>query len=252
VIVVHHPRLPLSIGYFPVFYIEPKLGKIPAGARMDFDVVEVYNGYEVHERAKVEVVLGDWFGLLDLGKRMAASGSSDSHKLQFQWAGYPRTYVEVGPKKGGDVGSTIDTAAVVAAVKAGRGFVTSGPILSFDVSGARPGEEMKLRGNTAVAHLKVSAAPWIDVRSIEILAGSGRALFRTTLPAQDAVVGKEEGPLEEAIARSVRFDQTIPLTIPADAKWIVAVVRGDRAYDDVLPFMPVQPMAFTNPVWVVH
>jgi len=27
-------------------------------------------------------------------------------------------------------------------------------------------------------------------------------------------------------------------------------VRGTRAMDDVLPYMPIQPLAFTNPIWL--
>jgi hypothetical protein len=34
--------------------------------------------------------------------------------------------------------------------------------------------------------------------------------------------------------------------------WIQVIARGDRRMDDVLPFMPVPPMAFTNPVYVVR
>jgi hypothetical protein len=33
---------------------------------------------------------------------------------------------------------------------------------------------------------------------------------------------------------------------------VVAVARGQRKAEDVLPFMPFAPMAITNPVWIVR
>jgi hypothetical protein len=249
VLVVHHPRMPLGIGYFQITSFDPRTGKAPATMRTDFDVLEVYNGYEITARAKTEVVLADWFALLEMGRKYPASGSSDSHKIQFQWAGYPRTYVQIDPEKAGDTGAPIDPMAVVSAVKKGEGFVTSGPIVEIEAEGARPGGKARVVGGRITAHLRVRAAPWVDVSRIEIIAG-GRSIFKTDVDARATVTGKEHGTFEEAAARAVRFDQAIDLTIPPGASWLVAIVRGDRAFDDVLPFMPVQPMGFTNPIWL--
>jgi hypothetical protein len=65
-------------------------------------------------------------------------------------------------------------------------------------------------------------------------------------------LGKEDGSLEEAATRSLRYDTSVTFQVPDNAKWIVVIVRGDRAMDDILPFMPVQPMAFTNPIWLAR
>ena len=37
----------------------------------------------------------EWFELINAGRRYTAVGNSDSHRLVYQWAGYPRTYVRV-------------------------------------------------------------------------------------------------------------------------------------------------------------
>jgi hypothetical protein len=248
-LVVHHPRLPLAIGYFDVLGLDTKSGRLPAAMRTDFDVLEVYNGYEVMERAKVERVIDDWFGLLEMDKRYSASGSSDSHKLQYQWAGYPRTYVELPADKAGDDGRPIDTAAVVAAVKQGHGFVTSGPIIDLDIDGTRPGDTHPYRGPVVTAHVRVRAAPWIDVSNIQIVA-SRTTVFQTDLVPYEVQMGVEKGTIEEASARAVRYEKSIDLNIPPGAKWLVVIVRGNQSYADALPFMPVQPLAFTNPVWL--
>ena len=72
--------------------------------------------------------------------------------------------------------------------------------------------------------------------------------IRTTHPTS---IGKVEGSLDEAYANSVRLDAELHLTVQAPS-WVVVIARGTRMLDDVLPFMPVPPMAFTNPIWIAR
>ncbi|HEY8073967.1 MAG TPA: CehA/McbA family metallohydrolase, partial [Labilithrix sp.] len=181
VIVVHHPRMRGGLGYFTTIGFDSRAGRVPANMRTDFDVLEVYSGVEILDRAKVESSMADWLALLDLGKRYAASGSSDSHKLQFQWAGYPRTYVRAG---------SLDESAIVASIKAGRGFVTSGPILTVDADGAAPGDELHMTSDRVSMLLRVEAAPWIDATSIEVVA-NGAPIWRAPIPSRELVTGPE-------------------------------------------------------------
>ncbi|MBX3186086.1 MAG: PHP domain-containing protein [Labilithrix sp.] len=274
VIQVNHPRLPSGIGYFHIVNFDPRVPRIPSGMRTDFDALEVYNGYDLANRSRTETVLEDWFALLNLGKHIAATGSSDSHRIQYQWAGYPRTYALVEAKAAGDTGQPIDTAAVVAAIKKGRTFVTSGPMIEIELAGpdgrpARPGDEIPApRGAPLLGKLRVRAAPWVDVTGVEVLAGvpggppasPGAApaasrrevLFKAAIPSRPTRLGKEEGTLDDAASRTVRFDGDLSLTVPEGARWIVVVVRGDRKLDDALPFMPVQPLAFTSAIWLTR
>lgn len=276
VLQVNHPRLPSGIGYFHVIGFDPKIGRLPSGMRTDFDTLEVYNGYDLATRGRTEQVMEDWFALLNLGKHYGATGSSDSHRIQYQWAGYPRTMAIVDPKAAGDTGLPIDTAAVVAAIKKAHTFVTSGPMIELELGtgdrAARPGDELSApRGVPIAGKLRVRAAPWIDVTSVEVLAGmppappapglvpaapllpaAGRreVVYKTKIPSRPTRLGKEEGTLEEAAARTVRLETDLVLNVPEGARWIVVVVRGDRAIDDALPSMPIQPLAFTNPIWL--
>ncbi len=241
-IVVHHPRMKPGFGYFTTIGFDARSGKIPANMRTDFDLLEVYSGVEILDGAKVERSMADWFALLDLGKRYAASGSSDSHKLQFQWAGYPRTYVRAG---------SLDTDVIVASIKAGRGFVTSGPILVVDAEGVAPGDELRMTSGRVSMHLEVEAAPWIDATSIDVVA-NGASIWHAAIPPREAAIGPEEGPLGQAFERSVRFDKRVEIDVPKNAKYLVVVVRSDRSYGDLLPYMPVKPLAFTNPIWLAR
>ncbi len=265
---INHPRLLQNIGYFNILNFDPKSGRFPPIPA--FDAIEVYNGYELSRRELTERVMNDWFALLNAGRRIAATGSSDSHRIQYQWAGYPRTYALLDPRAAGDTGLTIDTKEVVAALKRGRSFVTSGPVVEFELSqGGRAvhaGEGIA-EGGSVSGTLRVRAAPWLDVSSVELLAGvpsssessttssSGApgtvvSVYKASVPSRALELESEPGTLEEAYARSVRFETELQLTLPRGVAWVVATVRGDRAMDDALPFMPIQPLAFTNPIYV--
>ncbi|HVH47743.1 MAG TPA: CehA/McbA family metallohydrolase [Labilithrix sp.] len=269
IVQVNHPRLPQNIGYFNIVNFDPKSGRAPGIPA--FDTIEVYNGYELNRRELTERVMEDWFALLNFGRRMAATGSSDSHRIQYQWAGYPRTYALVDARSAGDTGQPIDTKEVVASLKKGRSFVSSGPIIELELTeggrAAKPGDELP-RGGTLGGRIRVRAAPWIDVTSVEIIAGLPPgpppshaynptpggvvSLFKASVPSRPLEMQREEASLEELHSRTVRFERELSLKTPEGARWVIAIVRGERAMDDALPFMPIQPLAFTNPIYLGH
>lgn len=253
VVQVNHPRLPKGIGYFTIVGFDPKSGVIPTRMRSDFDTIEVYNGYEIQNPAQVETVLKDWLSLLAHGHRYAATGSSDSHTVQYNWAGYPRTLARTEDPAGGAPGHPPDPKAVVAAIKAGRSIVTSGPVIELTVENGRPGDEvtMPAERESTTAHVVVRAAPWVDVTDIELVV-DGRTFFRKAIESRPTGVGREPGTLAEAEKRAVRFESDITLALTPGTHFVVAAARGARKADDVLPFMPFQPMGFTNPVWVTR
>ena len=248
VLVVHHPRLTKDIGYFNAFGYKAG-GPIPVSMRTDFDAVEVYNGYEAASISRVEAVLADYYALLNAGHRYAATGSSDSHRIQYQWAGYPRTMVRVGDTE--DDEKHLDPLAVVAGVKAGHSTVTSGPIVELDLEGVRPGADLATSHNTVLGRLVIRAAPWVDVTSAAIVA-RGSVVQTFDVPGRATLTGPEAGSLAEAQARTVRLDAEVRLDVGAEPTWVMAVVRGTRTMDDILPFMPVAPFAFTNPIFIHH
>ena len=72
------------------------------------------------------------------------------------------------------------------------------------------------------------------------------------VPSRPTQLGPEAGTLEEAAERTIRFDRDIDVAVGPDNGWVQVIARGERRMDDVLPFMPVPPLGFTNPVYVVR
>src|SRR5262249_16597533 len=176
-----------GIGFFNITNFDPRNPTAPRAIHPGFDTLEVYNGYELGRRELTEHVLEDWFAILNYGRRMPATGSSDSHRIQYQWAGYPRTFALVDPRSAGAAGQPIDTKEVVACIKRGKSFVSSGPLIEFELfdggRAAHPGDDVAFNRNMG-GRLRVRAAPWIDVSSAEILGGQGNgtvSLFRTNV-----------------------------------------------------------------------
>jgi hypothetical protein len=246
---VNHPRLPKGIGYFSIIGFQPKQAKTTLKGHLDFDGLEVYNGYDEERPERVDAVLQDYWALANLGYRYVATGSSDSHRIQFHWAGYPRTMVELDAKAG-DRGP-LDPLAVVAAIKKGHAIVTSGPILELELGGVHPGDEITTQDDPIRGHLRVRAAPWIDATSVDIVV-DGVVTASYPIPSRPLEIGEVPGTLEEAGARTIRFDRDLEIAVGPENGWIQIIVRGTRKMDDILPFMPVPPMAFTNPVWVTR
>lgn len=235
IIQVNHPRMQPNIGYFNVTGLDPQTGRaVSPEYDPSYDAIEVFNGFYVGDIPAVERHLADWFALLGTGARYVATGSSDSHNLQYQWAGYPRTYVRLrgdAPRLAGDLPAA---AEVLDALRHGRAMVTSGPMLLLEAEGAGPGDHIALAGPRPVTfHLRVEAAPWVDVSQVELWRDGARVL---TLPVAPS-------------GRAVRVDTRVPLPVQPGG-FVVAIARGAaRSMEVVMPWSRATPFAFTNPIF---
>ncbi len=75
---MNHPRLPKGLGYFNNIGFDPKAPRAHVHNRVDFDGIEVFNGYDSELPDRVEQVLRDYWALLDYGWRYTATGYSDA------------------------------------------------------------------------------------------------------------------------------------------------------------------------------
>jgi hypothetical protein len=231
IIQVNHPRMQPNIGYFNVTGLDVRTGRAVSPAYdPNYDAIEVFNGFYLGQIGEVERVLHDWTSLMSRGRHYLGTGSSDSHTIAYQWAGYPRTMVHLNPGE-----SAADHPAVLRALRQGRAFVTSGPMLLLTVNGQEPGAPVTLRGSSTVqAHVMVMAPPWMHVDTVELLR-NGEVAERLAVPMGTG---------------RLRFDATVPLTVGA-GDFVLATARGPAGdLEVVLPHSNGVPYAFTNPVWM--
>jgi hypothetical protein len=242
---VNHPWLQKQIGYFDVLHVDTKTGRHELKARMDFDAMEVLNGFEMEHVDAVERSIDGYMGLLNVGRRYVATGSSDSHNLLYGWAGYPRTYALMPGDDQARETNALDPMRVVRALKRGHATISAGPILSFTLGGVGPGDSTK----STEANIMVRAAPWVDVRTVDILA-DGKVVLHRDLPKRETREGVETGSRDEAEARTLRFSEKVTLPLPTGTHWVLAIARGEETLDRYLPATRIRPIAFTNPIWV--
>lgn len=231
---VNHPRMG-DIGYFNQIRLDARGASATPGASLDFDLIEVWNGFDLAKPSVLDEGLAEWMRLILAGRRYTAVGNSDSHRIAYQWAGYPRTYVRVedespeGP----------DWSQVVASLRAGRVVVTSGPFIDLRVDGESPGALVKTEQGTVGVELEVRAPAWIGVERAE--------LFLDGKLAMQVDASSPEREVTSSPRARLRFVGGVP--VAADG-FLVVVVRGTTSLGRVLPGTNVVPVAFTNPVFI--
>jgi Tol biopolymer transport system component len=165
-----------------------------------------------------------WYAALNNGFRVTAIGGEDtvSNLHIMRLLGCVRTYANAG------VGP-LTADRWWGAVREGRTFVTTGPLVGLTVDGRGPGEEVSLPASGGT----VEVTGW--VRSVT-------ALQRVVLVANGEEVA--DIPLE-ADRRGVRFSRRLP--VPRSG-WIH--LRAEGAPTDRFPLDALYAQAFTNPTWL--
>lgn len=231
VIQVNHPWSP-GYGYFQRAALNERTGTHwRKQFSFDFDLIEVINGYELGTSDVFMKNLKRYFDLLNLGRRYTGVGSSDSHKLTNEWAGYPRTYIRVSD----DRPAHVTAAELASSLKAGHAVVSLGPLVEAHIGEAGPGDTITTSPGLLPLDVAVRAPYWVNVTRVEVFV-NGEIADTFDVGAQ-------------ADAASRRFSRTVDLPLTEDA-WVVVVARGERPLDEVLPGLHVPPFAFTNPIYV--
>jgi TolB protein len=164
-----------------------------------------------------------WYAALNNGLRVAAIGGEDSiTNLHIsRLVGCVRTYVYLGDKP-------LTPASWWEAAKAGRSFVTTGPLVELTAGGERPGGTVSLAGAGRVDVV-------VRVRSI------------TPLQRVQLVVNGE--PLQDIPldATRTKVDWNGSVSMPRSG-WVH--VRAEGLPVERAPLDAVYAQAFTNPVWI--
>jgi TolB protein len=190
--------------------VDVALGKV--------DYLEV-GGFSDH-LATAEV----WYRLLNAGFRLPAGAGTDAMANFASLhgpVGMNRVFVRTGPR--------LDYRAWLAALRAGRTFVSNGPLLSFTVDGRSAGAEISLPAGVHPLTARISLRSNVPVERLEIVA-NGVVLAPIPLSAD-----------------STRADAVIPLPVTRSA-WLTLRAWSRRSHPAVLD---LYPFATTSPIYVI-
>lgn len=219
IVQANHPRS--GQGVFGYVGLDPMTGDV-SGVWPDIDAAEILNGKRLDE---YETVRADIFSLLGSGRRVTATGSSDSHSA-YAGLGYARTLVHADP----------DLDSIWAALRDGRAIAVNGPFVFLTARAegrtAEIGDTLSTSGPVEL-DIRVEAPSWVSAERV-VLFESGIPIFEKTLGPADV----------DPDAPHVRFRGTVTATPTADA-FYMAEVSGDRS-----PPLIAESRSITNPVFV--
>ncbi len=229
VVILNHPRWPsFDEGPFGVFTLNRASGDRQSGAAFTFDALEIYNSTEAG--SPPEMLLRDWFALLNRGDRVGVVGSSDSHTV-LDPVGQGRTWVPVSD----DDPARVDLEEVYAAFQEGRTVAGLGVFAVLEAGGEPAmGRLLDGRSGRLQVSLRVASASWLRPEKV--------TLYLNGLPVEVRELPPGEGPLDTVLD----FDLMLP---PHDA-FLVAAVRGPSP-GGVWWFNRLDwSGAITNPAWI--
>jgi hypothetical protein len=161
-----------------------------------------------------------WYRLLNCGFRLPATAGTDVflNRIGSNLPGGDRVYVRLdGP---------LTYEGWIGGLKAGRSFVTSGPVLEFTVNGSEPGSVLKL-GEKPKVRVKASARSPFPLAKAEVV-HNGRVVATATL---------SDDKLTAAVDQELTLDR---------GGWVAFRASGPGTADTPTPALN----AHTNPVYV--
>jgi hypothetical protein len=231
VIQANHPRWNASIGYFIANGFDPRDPTLDSRLGLShLDAIEVWNTNELDAAGgpPIEMLLQDYYSLLDLGYSLVATGNTDTHELSRHPLGYPRNCIRVPD----DGHPGLSAEALLDGLRAGQVIVTSGPWLEVSLDGHGPGERVP-RPAAPILDILVDAASWVTVDRVRVVVdGHEQASFAiTSMPAK----------------------LQVPLELSDGLSYIMVLAEGDTPLPDLTGQLsvPERSFAFTNPLWVL-
>lgn len=188
---------------------------------LDVDAMEIMNGPQQHLPDAVAANRRDWISFLRQGVRIAGTANSDSHGKHQQVA-LPRNMVAMAD----DRIAAFDLREFAAAIKAGRLYGTTGPLLEVDLSGTAMGGTY--RGSEGRLAVRVLAAEWIGTHRVHV--------FVNGEPARDVAV-----PADGRVETDLAFPRDSFVHVEVES-------TGSEDYATIYPGFT--PYAFSNPIYV--
>jgi hypothetical protein len=163
-----------------------------------------------------------WYTLLNCGYRVPLAGASaktSNTDLLGSW----RTYARLLP------GEPFNYHTWIESVRAGRTFVTNGPILSFTVDGQDPGSLLKLPSLEQPVHIVAEVRSFVPVDTLELLL-NGQMYHHV-----------------EAVGSPPSASFHLDIKLPA-AGWLAVRCSGPLVYPETNS--PVRFAAHTAPIYI--
>ncbi|MAF26437.1 MAG: hypothetical protein CME07_01045, partial [Gemmatimonadetes bacterium] len=230
IVQVNHPSIPdWGNQYFDIYGVNSHTGEPEnPGWSWDFDAIEVMNGGFIEQGMSNFRI---WMRWLNSGRRITATGNSDSHHIAYSNPGYPRNFVASSSFGPGDSSEE----ELVAAVLAGRVFVSYGPVLDFRIDGEGLGETVVPDSSGQVEiTCRVRCASWLRV-------GQG-TIYRNAVPVRTFPLAADAPGVQDITY--TWHDR------PEADSWYLVLVEGEAGLDPVEPSEWFRPLAFTNPIRV--
>jgi len=178
----------------------------------------------------------EWYRFLNCGYRVAAVGGTDK-----MWAGMPvggvRTYADLR-------GEEFTFQNWARAIRAGRTFTTSGPVIGLTVEGKTLGEEIRLPGGGGTLGVEAWAQSVLPFHALQVVV-NGRVVASETSEA-GACPELAEGACPELAEGARRLTLKVNLRLEGSS-WVAA--RCVSRYK-VWHGWPIPIAAHTSPVYV--
>ncbi len=177
----------------------------------------------------------NWLQLLNQGFRLPGVANTDAHYC-FHQSGTVRNYV----RSSTDDPAQVEEMAVVRAAKRGRIVMTNGPYLDISLSGALPGDDVRLKGKGRL-RVRVQCANWLDVDRVQVLV-NGRPE-----PALNFTRASHPQFFADGV---VKFDREIEIALERDAHLIVVATDAHATTGPIMGQRGERPLAISNPIYV--
>jgi hypothetical protein len=161
-----------------------------------------------------------WYRLLNCGFRIPAGAGTDAFPNFASLRGPPGLVRVYGKADG-----PLNHRGWLAALEAGRTFVTNAPLLEFELGRHQIGDEIRLPKGTHTLRARLSLRSAVPIDHLELV-GNGRVVA--------------------TISATTSVDTTIVVAV-SESGWYVLRARGERPR---LPVLDVYPFASTSPIYV--
>ncbi len=168
-----------------------------------------------------------WFTLLNLGYRITAVGSSDTHSPNSTPSGQPRTWVISET----DSPAYLDPGDIADALREHRAVASYGPFVRFEADGQPVGSEITTDGTVTIS-VQVQSPSWFETSQVELYE-NGTLIEVLEIPQPNTT--------------PINLETTVDVE-PSDDAWYVVVVVGDDDLDPVYPSLDRENLVFQDVV----